>query len=93
MEVRLIFYQYLFINLIELYANKCGFYVALVCRYDLRIRYIPVNFLEKFQDDRSTLVYFYQQVAKDSIETHLSFLQRFSNIFLYKLHALSLVGA
>ncbi|XP_042359855.1 protein-tyrosine kinase 2-beta-like [Plectropomus leopardus] len=30
-------------------------------RYDLRIRYVPVNFLEKFKDDRSTLMYFYQQ--------------------------------
>lgn len=34
-------------------------------RYDLRIRYVPVNFLEKFKDDRSTLLYFYQQVTSD----------------------------
>lgn len=34
------------------------------CRYDLRIRYVPVNFLEKFQDDRSSLLYFYQQVMR-----------------------------
>lgn len=33
-------------------------------RYDLRIRYVPVNFLEKFQDDRSSLLYFYQQVMR-----------------------------
>ncbi|XP_072298154.1 protein tyrosine kinase 2 beta, b isoform X3 [Eucyclogobius newberryi] len=39
-------------------------------RYDLRIRYIPVNFLEKFQDDRSTLVYFYQQVRSDYMQFH-----------------------
>lgn len=39
-------------------------------RYDLRIRYIPVNFLEKFQDDRSTLVYFYQQVRNDYMQYH-----------------------
>ena len=32
-------------------------------RYDLRIRYIPVNFLEKFDQDRTTLFYFYRQVA------------------------------
>lgn len=32
-------------------------------RYDLRIRYVPVNFLEKFNEDRSTLLYFYQQVT------------------------------
>ena len=31
-------------------------------RYDLRIRYIPVNFLEKFDQDRTTLFYFYRQV-------------------------------
>ncbi|KAK7906882.1 hypothetical protein WMY93_015494 [Mugilogobius chulae] len=41
-------------------------------RYDLRIRYIPVNFLEKFQDDRSTLVYFYQQVRSDYMQHHAS---------------------
>uniref|UniRef100_A0A3B4AYC8 non-specific protein-tyrosine kinase n=1 Tax=Periophthalmus magnuspinnatus TaxID=409849 RepID=A0A3B4AYC8_9GOBI len=40
--------------------------------YDLRIRYIPVNFLEKFQDDRSTLVYFYQQVRSDYMQYHAS---------------------
>lgn len=39
-------------------------------RYDLRIRYIPVNFLERFQDDRSTLVYFYQQVRSDYMLHH-----------------------
>lgn len=32
-------------------------------RYDLRVRYIPVNFLEKFKKDRSTFLYFYQQVC------------------------------
>ncbi len=37
------------------------------CRYDLRIRYVPVNFLEKFKDDRSTLLYFYQQVTNYSV--------------------------
>lgn len=36
----------------------------LLCRYDLRIRYIPVNFLEKFREDRSTFLFFYQQVFK-----------------------------
>ncbi|XP_061843289.1 protein tyrosine kinase 2 beta, b isoform X1 [Nerophis lumbriciformis] len=41
-------------------------------RYDLRIRYIPVNFLEKLQDDRSTLVYFYQQVRSDYMQYHAS---------------------
>uniref|UniRef100_A0A3Q2YR59 non-specific protein-tyrosine kinase n=1 Tax=Hippocampus comes TaxID=109280 RepID=A0A3Q2YR59_HIPCM len=41
-------------------------------RYDLRIRYIPVNFLEKFKEDRSTLVYFYQQVRSDYMQYHAS---------------------
>uniref|UniRef100_A0A673BUP8 non-specific protein-tyrosine kinase n=1 Tax=Sphaeramia orbicularis TaxID=375764 RepID=A0A673BUP8_9TELE len=39
-------------------------------RYDLRIRYVPVNFLEKFQDDRSTFLYFYQQVRSDYMQYH-----------------------
>ncbi|XP_056872045.1 protein tyrosine kinase 2 beta, b isoform X1 [Takifugu flavidus] len=39
-------------------------------RYDLRIRYVPVNFLEKFSDDRSTLLYFYQQVRSDYMQSH-----------------------
>lgn len=50
----------------------------LCCRYDLRVRYIPDNFLEKFKEDRTTLLYFYQQVSnmldKDSpsllLESH-----------------------
>ncbi|XP_041661590.1 protein tyrosine kinase 2 beta, b isoform X1 [Cheilinus undulatus] len=41
-------------------------------RYDLRIRYIPVNFLEKFKDDRSTFLYFYQQVRSDYMQYHAS---------------------
>ncbi|XP_037305384.2 protein tyrosine kinase 2 beta, b [Pungitius pungitius] len=41
-------------------------------RYDLRIRYVPVNFLKKFQDDRSTLVFFYQQVRSDYMQSHAS---------------------
>ncbi|KAG7503614.1 hypothetical protein JOB18_041877 [Solea senegalensis] len=34
-------------------------------RYDLRIRYIPPDFMEKFQEDRTTMLYFYQQVRSD----------------------------
>ncbi|XP_040016606.2 protein tyrosine kinase 2 beta, b [Gasterosteus aculeatus] len=41
-------------------------------RYDLRIRYVPVNFLKKFQDDRSTLVFFYQQVRSDYMQSYAS---------------------
>ncbi len=32
-------------------------------RYDLGIRYIPSDFMEKFQEDRTTMLYFYQQVS------------------------------
>ncbi|KAM9704204.1 protein tyrosine kinase 2 beta, b isoform 1-T2 [Menidia menidia] len=39
-------------------------------RYDLRIRYVPVNFLEKFHDDRSTFMYFYHQVRSDYMQYH-----------------------
>ncbi|XP_078131401.1 protein tyrosine kinase 2 beta, b [Sander vitreus] len=41
-------------------------------RYDLRVRYVPVDFVEKFKDDRSTLVYFYQQVRSDYMQYHAS---------------------
>uniref|UniRef100_A0A7N6B2K2 non-specific protein-tyrosine kinase n=1 Tax=Anabas testudineus TaxID=64144 RepID=A0A7N6B2K2_ANATE len=41
-------------------------------RYDLRIRYIPVTFLDDFKDDRSTLLYFYQQVRSDYMQYHAS---------------------
>uniref|UniRef100_A0A8C9TKJ9 non-specific protein-tyrosine kinase n=1 Tax=Scleropages formosus TaxID=113540 RepID=A0A8C9TKJ9_SCLFO len=41
-------------------------------RYDLRIRYIPDNYLEKFKEDRTTLLYFYQQVRSDYMQHHAS---------------------
>ncbi|CAL8312969.1 unnamed protein product [Lota lota] len=41
-------------------------------RYDLRIRYIPVNFLEKFNQDRTTLFYFYRQVRSEYMQKHAS---------------------
>ncbi|KAJ8008671.1 hypothetical protein DPEC_G00080840 [Dallia pectoralis] len=41
-------------------------------RYDLRVRYIPVNFLDKFKEDRTTLLYFYQQVRSDYMLYHAS---------------------
>ncbi|XP_030638640.1 protein-tyrosine kinase 2-beta [Chanos chanos] len=37
-------------------------------RYDLRIRYIPNDFLEKFMEDKTTLLYFYQQVRGDYMQ-------------------------
>ncbi|XP_061655750.1 protein-tyrosine kinase 2-beta-like isoform X2 [Phyllopteryx taeniolatus] len=41
-------------------------------RYDLRIRYIPSDFLEKFQEDRTTMLYFYQQVRSDYMQQFAS---------------------
>ncbi|XP_076155396.1 protein-tyrosine kinase 2-beta isoform X1 [Alosa pseudoharengus] len=41
-------------------------------RYDLRIRYIPKDFLEKFKEDKTTLLYFYQQVRSDYMQYYAS---------------------
>ncbi|XP_057199638.1 protein-tyrosine kinase 2-beta [Triplophysa rosa] len=41
-------------------------------RYDLRIRYIPSDFLEKLKEDKTTLLYFYQQVRTDYMQHHAS---------------------
>ncbi|XP_077094843.1 protein-tyrosine kinase 2-beta isoform X2 [Siphateles boraxobius] len=37
-------------------------------RYDLRIRYIPPDFLEKLKEDKTTMLYFYQQVRNDYMQ-------------------------
>ncbi|KAM9465702.1 protein-tyrosine kinase 2-beta isoform 2-T4 [Clarias gariepinus] len=37
-------------------------------RYDLRIRYIPSDFLEKLKEDKTTMLYFYQQVRSDYMQ-------------------------
>ncbi|TSK58082.1 Protein-tyrosine kinase 2-beta [Bagarius yarrelli] len=41
-------------------------------RYDLRIRYIPANFLEKFKEDRTSLLYLYHQVRNDYMQQYSS---------------------
>uniref|UniRef100_A0A3Q3VWC6 non-specific protein-tyrosine kinase n=1 Tax=Mola mola TaxID=94237 RepID=A0A3Q3VWC6_MOLML len=41
-------------------------------RYDLRIRYIPSDFKEKFKDDRTTMLYFYLQVRSDYMQQYAS---------------------
>ncbi|XP_075872961.1 protein-tyrosine kinase 2-beta-like [Nelusetta ayraudi] len=41
-------------------------------RYDLRVRYIPSDFLDKFQEDRTTLLYFYLQVRCDYMHQYAS---------------------
>ncbi|XP_072305939.1 protein-tyrosine kinase 2-beta-like [Eucyclogobius newberryi] len=41
-------------------------------RYDLRIRYIPKDFMEKFKDDQTTMLYLYQQVRSDYMVNYAS---------------------
>ncbi|KAK2880314.1 protein-tyrosine kinase 2-beta-like isoform X1 [Channa argus] len=41
-------------------------------RYDLRIRYIPPNFMKEFENDRTTMLYFYQQVRSDYMQQYAS---------------------
>ncbi|XP_047432330.1 protein-tyrosine kinase 2-beta-like [Mugil cephalus] len=39
-------------------------------RYDLRIRYIPPDFMEKLKDDRTTMLYFYLQIRSDYMQQY-----------------------
>ncbi|KAL7871810.1 hypothetical protein SRHO_G00067930 [Serrasalmus rhombeus] len=39
-------------------------------RYDLRIRYIPAVYLEKFREDRTSLLYLYHQVRSDYMQQY-----------------------
>ncbi|RVE75493.1 hypothetical protein OJAV_G00017410 [Oryzias javanicus] len=39
-------------------------------RYDLRIRYIPSDFMEVFKDDWTTMLYFYLQVRSDYMQQY-----------------------
>ncbi|KAI3365920.1 hypothetical protein L3Q82_000743 [Scortum barcoo] len=41
-------------------------------RYDLRIRYIPSDFMENFKDDRTTMLYFYLQIRSDYMQEYAS---------------------
>ncbi|XP_016894460.1 protein-tyrosine kinase 2-beta-like isoform X1 [Cynoglossus semilaevis] len=41
-------------------------------RYDLRIRFVPQDFLETFKDDNTTIQYFYQQVRNDYMQHYAS---------------------
>ncbi|XP_075951048.1 protein-tyrosine kinase 2-beta-like [Anarhichas minor] len=41
-------------------------------RYDLRVRYIPSDFMEEFKDDRTTMIYLYQQVRWDYMRQYAS---------------------
>ncbi|CAI9568777.1 unnamed protein product [Staurois parvus] len=39
-------------------------------RYDLRIRYLPDNYIESFKQDKTTLLYFYQQLRNDYMQQY-----------------------
>ncbi|XP_054557048.1 protein-tyrosine kinase 2-beta isoform X2 [Talpa occidentalis] len=41
-------------------------------RYDLQIRYLPEDFLESLKEDRTTLLYFYQQLRSDYMQRYAS---------------------
>ncbi|XP_021398841.1 protein-tyrosine kinase 2-beta [Lonchura striata] len=41
-------------------------------RYDLQIRYLPEDFLESFKEDRTTLLYFYQQLRSEYMQSYAS---------------------
>ncbi|NXA54013.1 FAK2 kinase, partial [Nothocercus julius] len=41
-------------------------------RYDLQIRYLPEDYLERFKEDRTTLLYFYQQLRSDYMQNYAS---------------------
>ncbi|XP_010000525.1 PREDICTED: protein-tyrosine kinase 2-beta [Chaetura pelagica] len=41
-------------------------------RYDLQIRYLPEDFMERFKEDRTTLLYFYQQLRSEYMQSYAS---------------------
>ncbi|XP_009981839.1 PREDICTED: protein-tyrosine kinase 2-beta, partial [Tauraco erythrolophus] len=41
-------------------------------RYDLQIRYLPEDFIERFKEDRTTLLYFYQQLRSEYMQSYAS---------------------
>uniref|UniRef100_A0A4X2K8S1 non-specific protein-tyrosine kinase n=1 Tax=Vombatus ursinus TaxID=29139 RepID=A0A4X2K8S1_VOMUR len=41
-------------------------------RYDLQIRYLPEDFMEALKEDRTTLLYFYQQLRNDYMQRYAS---------------------
>ncbi|KGL84837.1 Protein-tyrosine kinase 2-beta, partial [Tinamus guttatus] len=41
-------------------------------RYDLQIRYLPEDYMERFKEDRTTLLYFYQQLRSDYMQNYAS---------------------
>ncbi|NXN50259.1 FAK2 kinase, partial [Rynchops niger] len=41
-------------------------------RYDLQIRYLPEDFIERFKEDTTTLLYFYQQLRSEYMQNYAS---------------------
>ncbi|KAB0399103.1 hypothetical protein E2I00_019477 [Balaenoptera physalus] len=41
-------------------------------KYDLQIRYLPEDFMESLKEDRTTLLYFYQQLRNDYMQRYAS---------------------
>ncbi|XP_044864973.1 protein-tyrosine kinase 2-beta isoform X3 [Mauremys mutica] len=41
-------------------------------RYDLQLRYLPEDYMERFLEDRTTLLYFYQQLRTDYMQHYAS---------------------
>uniref|UniRef100_U3JM74 Protein-tyrosine kinase 2-beta n=1 Tax=Ficedula albicollis TaxID=59894 RepID=U3JM74_FICAL len=41
-------------------------------RYDLQIRYLPEDFVERFKEDKTTLLYFYQQLRSEYMQNFAS---------------------
>uniref|UniRef100_A0A8C8RI93 Protein-tyrosine kinase 2-beta n=1 Tax=Pelusios castaneus TaxID=367368 RepID=A0A8C8RI93_9SAUR len=41
-------------------------------RYDLQIRYLPEDYMESFREDKTTLLYFYQQLRSDYMQHYAS---------------------
>ncbi|XP_036279677.1 protein-tyrosine kinase 2-beta isoform X3 [Pipistrellus kuhlii] len=41
-------------------------------RYDLQIRYLPEDFMETLKEDKTTLLYFYQQLRNDYMQRYAS---------------------
>ncbi|XP_041421055.1 protein-tyrosine kinase 2-beta isoform X2 [Xenopus laevis] len=47
-----------------------GLHLEAEWRYDLRIRYLPEDFYESFKKDKTTLLYFYQQLRNDYMQQY-----------------------
>lgn len=41
-------------------------------RYDLQVRYLPEDFMESLKEDKTTLLYFYQQLRNDYMQRYAS---------------------